>query len=321
MARSGVRSRRLRGSRLPPRLFDLAQAPEELHVAGELPRGPAVAIVGTRHASPDGLRFARHLAGQLAVAGVAVLSGGAEGIDAHAHRGALDVGGVTVVVAPAGLLKPFPAEHAELYSRVVQSGGAYVSLVPALKAAERGAFFARNACLAALCHALVVVEAGFRSGARNAAKNARLLGRPVFAVPWPPWHGQGMGCLLELTLGARPLVTIADVLESLEEQRLHPVPMASTLRDPTPPPRNSTAPGAARAAEPSQALHAGPAARSVEERAVLESFNEGALHPDQVCARTGLPVGTVQRVLLELVLQRRLQADSMGRFLLSTTRT
>ena len=80
---------------MPARLLDLPRPPQELHVAGELPRAPSVAIVGTRRASADGMRFARHLAGQLAVAGVAVLSGGAEGIDSHAHQGALDVGGVT----------------------------------------------------------------------------------------------------------------------------------------------------------------------------------------------------------------------------------
>src|SRR3954469_25974014 len=105
-------AKELTGERLPPRISDLADPPARLYLHGELPRGPAVAVVGTRKASAEGLAFTRALAAELAAAGVAVLSGGAKGVDTAAHEGALDVGGVTVVVTPAGFERPFPKENA-----------------------------------------------------------------------------------------------------------------------------------------------------------------------------------------------------------------
>ncbi|HEY3664980.1 MAG TPA: DNA-processing protein DprA, partial [Polyangiaceae bacterium] len=196
----------LTGSSLPGRLADLAAPPEQLFLRGELPRGPAVAIVGTRYPSLRGAMYARTLAKELARAGVVVISGGAKGIDTAAHRGALAVGGVTVVVAPAGFERPFPKDNRALFQQVVDSGGAYLSLVEAYTPANQGAFFVRNGCLVALAHVVVVVESRIRGGARNAAAHARRLGRPLFVVAAPPWHVNGRGCLAELLLGARPLI-------------------------------------------------------------------------------------------------------------------
>ena len=160
----------LTGSALPGRLADLEKPPERLYLRGELPRGPTVAIVGTRHSTREYEGYARTLARDLAEAGIAVLSGGAKGIDTQAHWGALDAGGVTVVVAPAGFDRPFPAKNAELFRRVVDGGGAYLSLVDAGTPATSGIFFRRNECLVALAHVVVVVEARFRGGALNSAK-------------------------------------------------------------------------------------------------------------------------------------------------------
>jgi DNA processing protein len=182
-----------------------------------------VAVVGTRHPSSAAERFARQLAGELAAAGVAVLSGGAIGIDAAAHRGALDVAGKTVVIAPSAFDRPYPAEHAELYREVIGAGGAHLTREPPGSSADNAKFFPRNELLVALSHALVVVEAPWRSGARNAAKYARELGRPLFVVPSAPWNPQGLGCVLELQLGARPLLGAGDVLKLLAERHLHPI--------------------------------------------------------------------------------------------------
>ncbi|HEY6556748.1 MAG TPA: DNA-processing protein DprA [Polyangiaceae bacterium] len=214
----------LRGAGLPPRLLDLPSPPATLFVRGELPRGASVSIVGTRHPSSAGRRYARTLARELAQEGVAVLSGGALGIDGAAHRGALDAGGITVVVAPSGWERPSPKEHRLLFRRAVQAGGAHVSLVPATAPAIPAHYFPRNAVLAALAHVVVVVEAPFRSGARNTARTARELGRPLFVCAAPPWHEAGHGCTLEVRLGARPLLSTRDILRHLVEQRAHPVP-------------------------------------------------------------------------------------------------
>ena len=212
---------------MPARLLDLADPPERLYLHGELPRGPAVAIVGTRKATRPARRFARQLAAELSSAGVTILSGGALGIDSEAHRGALHAGGPTVVVAPAGFERPYPPENAPLFESILAAGGAYLSARAPTEAADLGTFFPRNAVLVALAHALVVVEAPVRSGARNAAQCARRLGRPLLVVPSAPWNLRGRGCIVELRLGARVLGSSRDVLGALAEQRLHPIALGS----------------------------------------------------------------------------------------------
>ena len=106
---------------------DLPQPPEKLFIHGQLPPGPCVAIVGTRHPTPEARDYAVELAARLAERGVAIVSGGAEGIDAAAHEGALKVGGTTLVVGPSSFDRPFPEEHGALFERIVASGGAYLS--------------------------------------------------------------------------------------------------------------------------------------------------------------------------------------------------
>ncbi len=215
--------RRLEGGARPVRLLDLGRPPLELYLHGELPGGPAVAIVGTRWPTAAGARYARELAGELGAAGVTILSGGARGIDAAVHRGALDVGGATVVVAPSGLDRPYPPEHAALFREVLERGGAYLSLGAPDAKAELPRFHQRNEVLAALAHVVVVAEAPLRSGARHTARVARRLGRWLFAVPGAPWNERALGALEELRLGARLLVRAEEVLAALAQQRLHPI--------------------------------------------------------------------------------------------------
>jgi DNA processing protein len=290
----------LTGSSLPPRLVDLAAPPERMFLRGQLPRGPAVAIVGTRHPSARSSEYARELAGELAQAGVAVLSGGAEGIDTDAHRGALAVGGVTVVVAPAGFEHPFPAKNAALFREVVSGGGAYLSLVEARVPANPGAFFLRNACLMALAHVVVIVESPIRSGARNAAAHARRLGRPYFVVAYPPWHTKGHGCLAELQLGARPLMGTKDLFKALAAQNLHLL---------------STVAGADETALPQQeSLNLTDASTPNASRAsVLAALRRGATSADEICVATGLAVGRVSELILTLRLEGVLVTHPSGR--------
>jgi DNA processing protein len=290
----------LEGSALPARLADLEAPPERLFLRGDLPRGPTVAIVGTRHPSPRAARFARELAQQLAIAGVAVLSGGAKGIDTEAHRGALAAGGVTVVVAPAGFDRPYPEENGELFQRVVARGGAYLSLVEASVVATQAAFFARNACLIALSHVVAVVESPLRSGTRNASAYARRLGRPLFVVPAAPWHSKGRGCLAELRLGARPLCSVKDLLKALAEQNLHA--MAGQPRRPLKPAPHQESLNFPETSEPGAAREA-----------VLSSVRHGASSSDEICLRTGLAAGRVSELILTLRLEGVLVTDPSGR--------
>jgi DNA processing protein len=291
--------RELSGGRLPPRLADLSEPPQRLFLRGELPRGPTVAIVGTREPSPEGVAFTRRLAADLAAAGVAVLSGGAKGIDTAAHEGALDVGGATVVVAPAGFDRPFPEQNAELFARVVASGGAYLSLHPDDTPADSRIFFARNACLVALAHAVVVAQLpARRSGAANAAKWARQLGRPLFIVPHSPWVVEGGGALRELRLGGRPLDRAKDILKFLGAAGLHPLPQ---------PAQGQLWPGADA---PAAADDADP---------VLTALRGGAGHADEIADLTGLSLATVQQRILTLALSGVLVPGPLGSLKLVTS--
>ncbi|HKO52372.1 MAG TPA: DNA-processing protein DprA [Polyangiaceae bacterium] len=297
---SGATDRCLSGCALPGRLADLEAPPARLFLRGELPRGPAVAIVGTRRPTEPYVSFAHELARDLAEAGVAVLSGGAEGIDTAAHRGALAAGGATVVVAPAGFERPFPEQNAELFAQIVAAGGAYLSLPEPNCPASRGIFFARNACLVALAHLVVVVESPIRSGARNAAAHARRLGRPLFVAPVPPWHSNGRGCLAELRLGAQVLISVKDLLNALRDQNLHPVGAASQARGELRPQQESlnftetSPPETARAA-------------------ALEAVRRGAGSSDEICVATGLGAGRVSELILTLRLEGVLVTDPSGR--------
>ncbi|HKO92432.1 MAG TPA: DNA-processing protein DprA [Polyangiaceae bacterium] len=285
-------TRTLEGAALPPALRELSQPPVRLFARGELPRGPCVAVVGTRDSTLEAVAYARRFAAELAGAGVTVASGGAAGIDAAAHEGALDVGGRSLVVAPSGLDQPYPEHHAELFARVVAGGGAHVSPFVAGAVPRRAQFFLRNAVLVALSQALVVVEAPLQSGARNAAKWARQLGRPVFVVPAVPWNPRGLGCIVELELGAHPIASVAPVLRWLRERGSHAVPLR-VAADPQAPALQRPEPAAA-----------GPA------RAILEAIDAGARHPAEIAQILALSVGEVSHAVLLLTLQGLVRSDS-----------
>ncbi|MEB3032687.1 DNA-processing protein DprA [[Mycobacterium] nativiensis] len=172
----------------------------------------ATAIVGTRAATAYGELVAADLAAGLAERDVAVVSGGAYGIDGAAHRAALAADGITAAVLAGGIDIPYPAGHSALLHRIAAHGLLVTEYPPGVHPA-RYRFLTRNRLVAALAGATVVVEAGLRSGAANTAAWARALGRPVAAVPGPVTSSSSAGCHALLRGGA-DLVTRADeVLE------------------------------------------------------------------------------------------------------------
>jgi len=200
---------------LPVGVEELADAPARLWAVGTLPRRPAVAIVGTRRADRDALGFARRLARELAERGVGILSGGAEGVDAAARRGALEGEGLTWVVQAAPLDRPYPGKHRRLFGEILERGGGWLSETPPGSPAYPSRFLARNRIVAALADAVVVVQAPARSGALSTARRARELGRPLLATPHAPWDPRGEGCLRLLRKGARLCASADDVAEAL----------------------------------------------------------------------------------------------------------
>lgn len=227
----------------------------------------AVAVIGARASSAYGEHVTSLIAGGLADAGRTVLSGGAFGIDAAAHRAALATDGRTVAVLAGGLDRPYPVGNARLLAAVAGSG-ALVAEVPPGSVPTRSRFLLRNRLIAALGGATVVVEAAWRSGALSTAGHAADLLRPVGAVPGPVTSATSAGCHRLLRDGRAVCVT--DVDEVLE------------LVGPLAPGRSRDGDGL-------------PAFRDPEESRVLEALplRIGVL-PEHLTRRAGLPLADVR---------------------------
>lgn len=181
-----------------------------LTVRGELAQAPlSVAIVGARRATRAGQDAAFELAQELAAQGVVVVSGGAFGVDAAAHRGALAAHGKTIAVLGTGVDVVYPDRHAALFEEIAASGGALVSMFPAGTPPRPGNFVARNAVISGLCQAVVVIEAELRSGSLTTARWAKSQGRVVCAQPGSP------GTLWLLGQGAARVLDAKDVLAAV----------------------------------------------------------------------------------------------------------
>lgn len=185
----------------PPALQGLPFAPVALEVEGELSllQAGAVAVVGARACTAAGTTWARRVAGELAGAGVVVVSGLARGIDAAAHRGAA---GCTVAVLGQGLGRSMPAWQAELRAGILRSGGLVLSEFDSDAPGATWTFPVRNRVIAGLSRGVVVVEAAHRSGARNTAAHALRAGREVWAIPAGPDAVASAGCLDLIEEGA-----------------------------------------------------------------------------------------------------------------------
>jgi DNA processing protein len=247
----------------PIGLEHLAAPPAGLWVRGRLwpPPAAAVAVVGARAATVTGLEVARDLGRDLAAAGVLVISGLARGIDAAAHRGALEAGGPTLAVLGCGVDVCYPRGHERLLAAVCEAGAAISEDPPGTEPAA-WRFPRRNRLIAALAAAVVVVEAGEASGALSTARHAADLGRDVFAVPGSVRSQQSRGTNRLIRDGAIPLLELADLATA--------VPEVAALG----------AHGAGgRPAEPP----GDPALRSL-----LELIGTDPVHPDGLAAATGL---------------------------------
>jgi DNA processing protein len=179
------------------------------------PAGPRVAIVGSRRPSPYGEAVAEQLALELARSGVVIVSGLALGIDAAAHRGALNGDGVTVAVMGTGVDVIYPAGHAALAEAILAAGGALVSQFPDGTAPRRHHFPARNHTIAALSDVVVVVEAAEGSGALITAEAALDLHKEVMAVPGSVFSPLSVGAHALLRDGAGLVQNARDVLAVL----------------------------------------------------------------------------------------------------------
>jgi DNA processing protein len=252
----------------------------------------AVAVVGSRAASAYGSYVAAEFAASVAARGWAVVSGGAFGVDASAHRGALGADGVTVAVLACGVDVPYPVGHAELLEAVAAQG-VIVSEWPPGRTVSRLRFLVRNRVIAALATGTLVVEAGERSGAVNTARHARDLGRRLMAVPGPVTSDQSAGCHRIIREWQGTLVTTAtEVIEHLS-------PVGATLEPACPPavPDPAGSSGRGRRIRPALDLDA----MGLETTQVLDAMPaRGGMATTRIAQRAGLAPTTAVRCLAAL---------------------
>lgn len=197
----------------PAALLDLPNPPQRLWCIGDLSilNHPCVAIVGTRQATPYGVRVTRELSGSLARAGASVISGMARGIDGVAHVAALDACGRTAAVLGTGVDIAYPPSHRALHARIA-AHGLLLSELPLGAHSHRGSFINRNRLIAALGRVTIIVEAPIESGALKTGEFARELHREVAAVPGPIDSPKSEGCNVLFRDGAHPITSVADAL-------------------------------------------------------------------------------------------------------------
>jgi len=271
LGRAGIRWLARRDPAFPSRLSAIHDPPPGLFVRGSAPldllERPSIALVGARACSDYGGHVARTFAEAIAAAGVVVVSGLARGVDGWAHRGALDVGGLTVAVLGCGIDREYPRAHASLAARICERG-LIVSEYPPGVAPAPWRFPARNRLVAGLALATVVVEARARSGALITADLALEEGREVLAVPGEITSSLSEGANALLRIGATPATSAADVLAAIGVESATP----------------------------------DPPALSSAARSALAALDDGATTADEITRRSGLDSAAAAAALMELEL-------------------
>jgi DNA processing protein len=262
----------LRGDkRYPASLEDLKDPPARLWSIGNwsVVDAPVVAVVGTRRATAYGLRVTREVVTALVRAGACVVSGMALGIDAAAHRAALDAHGRTTAVLGTGVDIAYPRSHRPLHAELA-SEGLLISELPPGAQSHGGSFPMRNRIIAAIARLTIVVEAPVKSGALITARHALDLGRDIGIVPGPIDSPQSQGSNELLRDGAHPIVSIAD---------------AVTLAGLTAPKRGE------------------PHLSDDMELRIWTALEQGAASLDELCARSALPVARCLTTITALELR------------------
>jgi DNA processing protein len=280
----------------PIRLAQIPDPPLVLYVEGATAAlsHPQLAIVGSRNPTALGRDTATQFARELGRAGLGITSGLALGIDAAAHRGALEAGAPTVAVVGRGLDAVYPRENEALARRIREAGGALATDLPVGSAPLRQHFPRRNRILSGLAVGTLVVEAAEQSGSLITARLAAEQGREVFAMPGSIHNAVARGCHRLLRQGARLVETVDDIFEELAGIRGD-----ISLQMP-----------ATGTTEP--ALR--PASLDKDYEILLDALGFEPAGLDVIVARTRLDTGTVASMLLILELDGRIQQQPGGRY-------
>jgi DNA processing protein len=264
----------LADSGYPQALLNIPDPPLLLYVKGrvDLLNQAALAIVGSRSATPQGIHNAEAFAKSLSDAGLCIISGLAHGIDAAAHRGALRGQGSSIAVVGTGLDKVYPASNRDLAHALAQHG-ALISEFPLGTPPLAANFPRRNRLISGMSLGCLVVEASFQSGSLITARLALEQGREVFSIPGSIHAPQSKGCHALLKQGAKLVETAQDILEELGGQRVSP------------------------------AQRSGPEG---PDSALLEHLGFDPVDTDTLSVRCGLTVAELSAMLLTLELDGRI---------------
>ena len=273
----------------PESLRHIHGPPPVLYLRGnrEVLRTPCLAMVGSRHASRDGLNHAAGFARALAEQGIAVVSGLALGVDGAAHRGALSADGVTHAVVATGPDRVYPARHRRLHADIAGRGAVVTEMPPGVAPAA-ALFPRRNRIISGLSLGIVVAQAGRRSGALITARQAAEQGREVFAVPGSIHDPMARGCHTLLREGAKLIESVDDILEELPG-----VDSQGPAQAPTEPATPDADPDEAR---------------------VLAALGHDPLPLDTLQQRSGLTPDRLSAILLTMELKGLLTAIPGGRY-------
>lgn len=305
----------------PLSLRHMTGCPAALYARGVMPdldSTPTVAVVGTRRASSDGWREAYSLAAGLAAGGMVVVSGGAVGIDAAAHSGALAAGGTTIVVMACPLNENYPADNAELRRRVVDNGGLLLSEFPPDRPYKCD-FPVRNRLMVGLSQAVCLAETPTRSGARITARLGREENREVFALPGALSGRLHDGGHKEIQSGATLVVRATDILREyapmfpgmldldaaeamqrqVEGRKLQPPVKEKKARPKRTKKAESKVPIPTEEVAPVSSV-ACPDAASAAAHAVYDVLSDGFTPVDELAAAAQMPIPALLAALTEL---------------------
>ncbi len=278
----------------PQLLLETADPPTLLYVKGRLAllNQPALAIVGSRNASTQGLRDAEAFARSLAAAGLTIVSGQALGIDAAAHRGALAGNGDTIAVIGTGADRIYPARNRALAMEIAERG-AIISEFPLGTIAHAANFPRRNRLIAGLCHGCLVIEAAPASGSLITARLAGEQGREVLAIPGSIHSPLAKGCHQLIKQGAKLVESAQDVLEELR------LPQYQQAND---------------EAAPAAATADAPMAMADEAQRVLAALGHSPCDADSLALRSGLTAEALCAILTTLELAGTIASVPGGRY-------
>lgn len=317
----------------PEMLGEIPEPPPVLWIKGDFSPDDrfAVGLVGSRKASGNGLRVARKLGREGAAAGLTIVSGLAKGVDAAAHRGALEAGGRTLAVLGCGLDWVYPKENAALYAQIVESG-ALISEHPPETQPLPIFFPRRNRVIAGLSLAVVVVEAGERSGALITARLALEMNREVMAVPGPAGAATAKGAHRLIKEGAALVESMAEIMAEIRPRLLEGLcppenpPALEPLPDedefapeqPASRPRTKTRNEDAKSAEKVKTAPSGPVPEEGSpEAAILAALASGPKDHDTLLRQAGLSAAEGAARLLTLELEGHIVLQVSGQFALA----